>query len=166
MDVFLGILGFLCMCLGIIGAFLPILPGPLTSWLGLLLLYFTKTIPMNWTFLTITFIIALAIWILDYFIPALGTKKFGGTKYGVYGTTIGLFLGLFLIPIPFGFLLGAFLGAYIGEFLYSKDKNKALKASCGAVLGFLVSTTIKFLVSAVYFVLFFLDIWKYKSNFF
>lgn len=167
MDVFLAILGFLCMCLGIIGAFLPVLPGPLTSWVGLLLLHFTKAIPMNWTFLGITLAIAVAIWILDYFIPAMGTKKFGGTKYGVYGTTIGLFVGLFLIPIPFGFLLGAFLGAYIGELCYdNKDKNRALKASYGAILGFLASTTIKFLVATAYFVLFFMEFWEYKSDFF
>ncbi|WP_166386625.1 MULTISPECIES: DUF456 domain-containing protein [unclassified Polaribacter] len=166
MDIFLLLLGFLFVCLGIIGSFLPVLPGPLTSWLGLLLLHFTKIIPMDWTFLGITLGLAILIWILDYFIPAMGTKRFGGTKYGVYGTTIGLIVGL-LSPIPFGMLIGTFLGALIGELLYdSKDTNRALKASFGAFIGFLASTTIKFSISVIYFVLFVVQFWEFKENFF
>ncbi|MCL7763613.1 DUF456 domain-containing protein [Polaribacter sp. Z014] len=166
MDIFLLLLGFLFVCLGIIGSFLPVLPGPLTSWIGLLLLHFTKIIPMDWTFLGITLGLAILIWILDYFIPAMGTKRFGGTKYGVYGTTIGLIVGL-LSPIPFGMLIGTFLGALIGELLYdSKDTNRALKASFGAFIGFLASTTIKFSISVIYFVLFVIQFWEFKENFF
>ena len=166
MDIFLLLLGFVFACLGIIGSFLPVLPGPLTSWIGLLLLHFTKVIPMDWTFLSITLVLAILIWILDYFIPAMGTKRFGGTKYGVYGTTIGLIIGLFS-PIPFGMLIGAFLGAFIGELMYDgKDTNRALKASFGAFLGFLASATIKFSIAAVYFVLFIIQFWEYKGDFF
>ncbi len=166
MDIFLALLGFVFVCLGIIGSFLPVLPGPLTSWVGLLILHLTQTIPMNWTFLGITLGIAFLIWILDYFIPAMGTKKFGGSKYGVYGTTIGLIVGL-LSPIPFGILIGAFFGALIGELMYdSKDTNRALKASFGAFLGFLASATIKFSVAAVYLVLFLMKFWEYKGDFF
>lgn len=95
MDIFLLTIGFLFVMLGLIGSFLPVLPGPLTSWLGLLILYFTSIVPMNYTFLGITLAIAILIWILDYIIPAIGTKRFGGSKYGVYGTTIGLLIGLF-----------------------------------------------------------------------
>ena len=116
MDIFLLLVGFLLVLLGIVGAILPVLPGPLTGWFGLLALHFTSVIPLNWTFLGITLAIALIIWILDYIIPAMGTKKFGGSKYGVYGTTIGLIIGLF-VPIPLGILIGAFLGAFIGELL-------------------------------------------------
>lgn len=166
MDIFLLLLGFVFVCLGIIGSFLPVLPGPLTSWVGLLLLHSTKIIPMDWTFLGITLALAIIIWILDYFIPAMGTKRFGGTKYGVYGTTIGLIVGL-ISPIPFGMLVGAFLGAFIGELLYdSEDTKRALKASFGAFLGFLTSATIKFSIAAVYFVLFLIQFWEFKEAFF
>ncbi|WBX70782.1 DUF456 domain-containing protein [Tenacibaculum retecalamus] len=165
MDIFLAVLGFCFVCLGIIGSFLPVLPGPITSWIGLLLLHLTNAVPQNWTFLGITLVIAIIIFILDYFIPAMGTKRFGGTKYGVYGTTIGLIIGL-LSPIPFGILIGAFLGALIGELIYdSKDTNRAIKASFGALLGFLTSATIKFSIAIVYFVLFFTTLWEYKSSF-
>ena len=166
MDLFLLLIGFLLVFLGIIGSFLPILPGPLTGWFGLLVLHLTSVVPMNWTFITITLIIAIIIWVLDYFIPALGTKRFGGSKYGVYGTTIGLVIGLFS-PIPFGILIGAFLGALIGELLYdSKDTNRAMKASFGAFLGFLTSATIKFSISVVFVILYCIKFWEYKSQFF
>ncbi|WP_299006243.1 DUF456 domain-containing protein [uncultured Tenacibaculum sp.] len=166
MDIFLVILGFVFACLGIVGSFLPILPGPITSWVGLLLLHLTSVVPQNWTFLGITLAIALIIFILDYFIPAMGTKRFGGTKYGVYGTTIGLIIGL-LSPIPFGILIGAFVGALVGELIYdSKDTNRAIKASFGAFLGFLASATIKFSISMVFLVLFFVKFWEYKAAFF
>ncbi|WP_299055261.1 DUF456 domain-containing protein [uncultured Polaribacter sp.] len=166
MDLLLLGLGLILVCLGIIGAFLPVLPGPITSWFGLLALHATKVVPMNWTFLGITLAVAILIWVLDYFIPAIGTKSFGGTKYGVYGTTIGLVVGL-LSPIPFGMLIGAFLGAFIGELIYdSKDTNRALKASFGAFLGFITSATIKFTIAAIYFVFFVVQFWEYKSEFF
>ena len=154
------------MILGIIGAFLPILPGPLTGWVGLLLLSFTSAVPKDWTFLGITLAIAILVWVLDYFIPAIGTKRFGGSKYGVYGTTIGLLIGLFS-PIPFGILIGAFFGALIGELLYdSKDTNRAIKASFGSFVGLLASATIKFSVAVVFVVLFFIEFWKFKAEFF
>ena len=166
MDIFLLLLGFVFICLGIIGSFLPVLPGPLTSWVGLLLLHSTNIFPMDWTFLGVTLAIALLIWILDYFIPAMGTKRFGGTRYGIYGTTIGLLIGL-LSPVPFGMLIGAFIGAFIGEMVYdNKDTNRALKASFGAFFGFLASATIKFSIAAVYFVLFLIQFWEFKGDFF
>ncbi|MCK4562782.1 MAG: DUF456 domain-containing protein, partial [Flavobacteriaceae bacterium] len=113
MDLFLLITGFLFTLLGVIGSFLPVLPGPITGWIGLLLLFLTKTVPMSYTFLGITLVVSIIIWVLDYIIPAMGTKKFGGSKAGAIGTTIGLILGL-ISPIPLGFIIGAFLGAFIG----------------------------------------------------
>ena len=166
MDIFLLTIGFLFVMLGLIGSFLPVLPGPLTSWLGLLILYFTSIVPMNYTFLGITLAIAILIWILDYIIPAIGTKRFGGSAYGVYGTTIGLLIGLFS-PIPFGILLGAFLGAFIGEMLHDKkNTRRAFRASIGSLLGLITSATIKFTVAVVYAVLFFMKVWEYNGEFF
>ena len=166
MDIFLLTIGFLFVMLGLIGSFLPVLPGPLTSWLGLLVLYFTSIVPMNYAFLGITLIIAILIWILDYIIPAIGTKRFGGSTYGIYGTTIGLLIGLFS-PIPFGILLGAFLGAFIGEMLHDKkNTRRAFRASIGSLLGLITSATIKFTVAVVYAVLFFMKVWEYNGEFF
>ena len=154
MDIFLVILGFFLAGLGLIGSFIPVLPGPLTGWLGLLVLHPTKAVELTWSFLGITLGIAIQIWILDYIIPAMGTKKFGGTRSGVIGTTIGLIIGL-ISPIPFGFIIGAFVGALIGELMHdSKDTSRAVKAAFGSFIGFIFSSTIKFMVSLVFLVLF------------
>lgn len=165
MDIFLVILGFVLVLLGIVGSFLPVLPGPLTGWFGLLILHLTSAIPMNWTLLGITLGIAIFIWVLDYIIPGIGTKKFGGSRYGIYGTTIGLIIGL-LSPIPFGILIGAFLGAFVGELLYdSKDTHRALKASFGSFIGLLASATMKLAVATVFVVMFILKLVEYKNDF-
>ena len=71
MDLFLVILAAFFMLLGIIGSFLPVLPGPLTSWFGLLILHLTAAVLMNWTILIITLFFALVLWLLDYIIPSL-----------------------------------------------------------------------------------------------
>jgi hypothetical protein len=150
MDMVLVFISFLFMVLGVLGSFLPILPGPLTSWVGLLILHFTSAVPMNWTFLIITFSVALAIWLLDYIIPAMGTKRFGGSKAGIIGTSIGLIVGL-IAPIPGGIIIGPFCGALIGELINKSDFNKAIKSALGSFLGFLASTFIKFVVAIIYF---------------
>ena len=150
MDVFLVLLALLFLILGIIGSFLPILPGPITSWFGFLILYLSDVTDFSISLLITTFIIALIIWVLDFFIPAIGTKKFGGSKYGVIGTTIGLIIGV-ISPIPFGILIGPFLGALAGELINKSKSNQAIKAAFGSFLGFLASSFIKFIVSLVYF---------------
>jgi len=165
MDIFLLITGFLFALLGIIGSFLPVLPGPLTSWVGLLTLHFTNVVPMNWTFLGITLAIAILIWIVDYFIPAMGTKKFGGTRYGVIGTMLGLIIGL-LSPIPFGIIIGPFIGAFIGEMMHEKNSKKALKAAFGSFLGFLTSAFMKFIAAIIFTGLYISIFWDYKEAFF
>lgn len=149
MDIFLILLGFIFILLGIAGSFLPVLPGPITGWVGLLLLYLTEAVPMSYTFLGITLAISILIWVLDYTIPAMGTKRFGGSKYGAVGATVGLIIGL-ILPIPLGFVIGAFVGAFVGEMIYNSDFKRALKAAFGSFIGFLASTTLKFIVSLIF----------------
>ena len=167
MDTILIILGLLCVIVGIFGSFMPVLPGPTISWVGILLLYLTKAVENNYWILGITLIVTLFISVLDYIIPAKGTKKFGGSKYGVWGTNLGMLLGFFLIPVPLGFIIGAFLGAFFGELYYnSQDKQRALKAATGSILGFLASSFLKFIVCIVYLGLFLLIVWQNKNAIF
>jgi uncharacterized protein YqgC (DUF456 family) len=165
MDIILIIIAALFMLLGIIGSFIPILPGPVTSWFGLLIVHFTDAIPIDKSFLIITFTIALFIWLLDYIIPAIGTKRFGGTKYGMIGTTIGLIVGL-IAPIPGGIIIGPFIGALIGELINKSDTKKATKAAFGSFIGFLTSTFIKFVVAIIYIGLYIGVLWDYKDSIF
>src|SRR5690606_8333163 len=115
MEYVLLILSLLFLAAGFLGSFLPVLPGPPLSWLGLLFLYLVKGIEIDYWILGITLFITLAVTVLDYVIPAQGTKRFGGSKYGIWGTNIGLVIGLF-VP-PFGFVIGPFLGALAGELI-------------------------------------------------
>jgi uncharacterized protein len=166
MDLFLLATGFICMIVGIFGSFLPVIPGPSISWLGLVLLYFTNAIPANYWILGITLCLTIVITVLDYVIPAKGTRHFGGSSYGIWGTNIGLVIGI-LAPIPFGFIIGPFLGALIGELLYDyKDHNRALKSAAGSFIGFIASSFMKFVVCIVYFGLFIWIMWSNKSNLF
>lgn len=154
MDFLLLFLSFGCIVLGIFGSFLPVLPGPSISWVGILLLYFTDAIPVNYWVLGISAFITILITILDYIIPAKGVKKFGGSKYGIWGTNLGLLVGIF-VPVPLGFIIGPFVGAFIGELLYDyQDHQRALKAAAGSFLGFLTSTFVKFVLCMMYLGLF------------
>ncbi len=160
MEYFLLVVGFSLMLLGIVGSILPALPGPPVSWAGILLLYFCPGIETNYWLLSITLVIAVVIGILDYVIPAKGTKYFGGSSYGIWGTNIGLVIGIFA-PIPFGFLIGPFVGALIGELIYNSSEGKrALKAATGSFLGFLAGTFMKVLVSFLFLGLFVVLVWQ------
>lgn len=166
MDAILLFFGLVCMIIGLLGSFLPVLPGPPISWVGLLLLFLTKAVPINYWVLGITLFIALLVAILDYIIPAKGTKRFGGSSYGIWGTNIGLVVGIFT-PIPFGFIIGPFVGAFIGEMIYnSKDTKRAFKAAKGSFIGFLTSTLMKFIVCMAYLGLFLLKVWEFRSELF
>ena len=166
MDVLLLVLGFMCVILGIFGSFLPVLPGPGISWVGLVFLYFTNAVPANYWILGIALSVTVIISVLDYVIPAKGTKRFGGSSYGIWGTNIGLIVGI-LAPVPFGFIIGPFVGALIGELIYDfKDHNRALKAAAGSFVGFLASSFMKFVVCVMYLGLFVWIAWNYKSELF
>lgn len=153
MDLLIIGTATIVMLLGIAGSFLPVLPGPLTSWVGFLILATSESIKLSTTFIILTGLVALVIFILDYTIPAMGTKKFGGSRYGVIGTTLGLIIGL-LAPIPGGIIIGPFVGALIGELIYNNDQKRAFKAAFGSFVGFITSVLMKFIVSLVYLGLF------------
>ena len=167
MDIFLLIVGFLFMLIGIIGSFIPVLPGPTLSWIGLLLLYFTKTVEDDWLFIGITLVVALIVFALDYIIPVLGTKKFGGSKAGMFGTTVGLLVAIFF-PILgiFGVIIWPFLGALIGELINKADSGSAMKAAFGSFLGFLTGTFLKFVIAVIYFGFFIVTFWENRAEFF
>ena len=134
MDVFVLFISGLFMIAGIIGSFLPILPGPIMSGLGFLVLYFFKLYNFNLLILILILATAIIITILDFFVPVVAAKKFGSSKYGLTGTSVGLIIGIF-IPIPGGILLGPFLGAMIGEFFNKSKSVKAFKSAFGSLLG-------------------------------
>lgn len=141
MDIFLLIVAFLLMLVGIIGCIVPGLPGVPLAYAGLWVAQATDRIDFSWQMLLVWGIVTIVVSVLDYVVPAWGTKRFGGTKYGVWGSTIGVFVGLFLGP--WGVIIGPLAGAILGEMLGGKQVEEALKAGWGSFIGLLFGTVLK-----------------------
>jgi hypothetical protein len=102
--------------------------------------------------------IVAVVAVLDYLVPIWGTKTFGGSRTGVRGSTIGLIIGIILLPMfgivlgpfgLFGILGGPFIGAWIGEIHAGKESRQALRAAFGSFIGFLAGTLMKIVLSVV-----------------
>jgi uncharacterized protein YqgC (DUF456 family) len=146
-DYILLILGIILMILGIIGCLVPVLPGPPFSFFGLILLHLSRFGHFTNPALIIFGAIAVVVTVLDYVVPVWGTKRFGGSKYGTRGATVGLIIGLFLGPL--GLILGPLIGAFVGEMIFRDDLGYALKAGFGSLLGFLTGIGLKLAASFV-----------------
>ena len=144
-DYILLILGIIFMIIGIIGCLVPVLPGPPISFIGLLLLHWSRFGQFSKPTLVILGAIAVIVTVLDYIVPVWGTKKFGGSKYGTKGATVGLVIGFFLGPL--GIILGPLIGAFVGEMIFKDDMSYAFKAGFGSLLGFLTSIGLKLAAS-------------------
>ncbi|MGN0032343.1 MAG: DUF456 domain-containing protein [Candidatus Limimorpha sp.] len=158
MDYLLFVFAVIVIILGLIGDVIPGIPGPPVTYLALLLLHWTERISYTTDFLVITGLICVAITVLDYVVPVWGTKKFGGTKAGARGSTIGLIVSVIVLPMLgivigpfgiFGLLGGPFLGAYIGEKMCGAPENRAWRSAFGSFIGFLAGTFMKIVYTIV-----------------
>lgn len=148
MDTLLIISAILCGIIGIIGSVVPILPGPALSFVGLICAYLTEGSTISQTMLWTWGAITLIICILDYILPGYFSKVFGGSKAGIMGATIGVFIGLFMGPI--GIILGPFLGAVAGERLnQNRSLGEAIKVGFGSLISFIVGTGLKLVVTGM-----------------
>jgi uncharacterized protein YqgC (DUF456 family) len=146
--VFLIIIGLILAIAGMVGCILPILPGPLLSFCALILLSWIK----NWQIFSQAFLIVMGavtvlLMLLDYVAPALGAKRYGASRRGLWGSAIGMIIGIFFIP-PWGMIVGAFVGALVGELASGKSGRKALRAGWGILMGNVVVVGLKLAFSA------------------
>lgn len=148
LDIVLLVLGFVCVIVGFVGCILPVIPGIPLSYLGLILLHLTSKVDFSPQFLIIWGIVVIVIQILDYFVPIWGTKRFGGGKKGMWGSMLGIVVGVFILP-SWGIIIFPFVGAVIGELLDEKEIKEAMKAGLGSFLGFVLGTVAKLVVAAV-----------------
>jgi uncharacterized protein YqgC (DUF456 family) len=148
MDYVLIAIASILIILGILGCILPVIPGPPLSFGGILILHYTRWGDIEENLLIWLALAAGVATILDYILPVWATKKFGGTKRGVWGATIGLIAGLFFFP-PIGIIIGPFLGAFLGEMSSKRKHDKALRSALGSFIGFLLGAGLKFAVSGV-----------------
>ena len=141
MDIALLVIAFQLMLIGIIGCIVPGLPGTPISYAGLWIAQATERVDFSWQFLLIWGIVTVVVSILDYVVPAWGTKQYGGTKWGVWGSTIGVIVGLFFGAV--GVIIGPLVGAILGELIAGKELSQAVRAGWGSFIGILFGTVIK-----------------------
>lgn len=146
----IGVVLVVCLFLvvaGLVGSVIPGLPGTPLYLVAMLIARFCGDVEMSNLELFVIFILVAATFAVDFFLPMWTTKKFGGTKAGVYGSIVGLLAGLFLpIPIPGASIICMFLGAIIGEYIAGQSNDVAVKSGMGNLIGFIVATTVKFVL--------------------
>lgn len=157
MDIALiNIICLILLLLGIIGTVLPILPGLVLSLCGLLIYKFGTDSDLSMIYIWIFGILTAISAVLNYVIPAKTNRKYGGTRWGSIGSIIGTIIGMFFPPI--GFLIGMFAGVFVGELLHdSKDMDKALKSTKGALIGFIYGTGFSLVIGVAMFLVVLLD---------
>lgn len=133
------------VALGLLGSVIPGMPGTPLYLVAMLIARFCADVQMSSLELFVIFILVAATFAVDFFLPMWTTKKFGGTKAGVYGSIIGLLAGFFL-PIPASAIICMFLGAIIGEIIAGQSNGVALKSGMGNLIGFIIATTVKFVL--------------------
>lgn len=141
MEITLLILAGICMVVGIIGCIVPGLPGTPIAYAGLWIAQASDRVDLSWQMLLIWGVVTIVVTVLDYVVPAWGTKRYGGTRWGVWGSTIGVFAGLFFGPT--GVIVCPLLGAILGELLGGKEMQQALKAGWGSFIGLMCGTLLK-----------------------
>ena len=146
-------MGLILMFLGLIGCFIPIIPSPITSWFGFLILYFSSNNLISFKFLIFTLLISILFFLGDFILPLITAKKFGSSKKGIIGTGVGLFLGFFILG-PIGIISGACIGAFIGELISNKKSEKILGSVGGAIVGVLSGIILKLVVSLVFLLIY------------
>ena len=146
MEIVIFIIVIILLITGVIGSFIPAIPGPPISYGALLISHFYLYPVSDENFLWLMAVVVIVVTILDFWVQVYGVKKFGGSKKAINGSIIGLIIGLIFLP-GIGIILGPFIGAFIGAKMEDPDVNKALKIAVGALAGFMLGTVLKLSVS-------------------
>ncbi len=147
MDLLWTVLACAFVIAGMAGSVIPLLPGPPLSFVGMLVLQLRESPAFTVKFLLFWLAIVVIIQVLDYVVPLYSAKKFGGSRYGIWGCAIGLLAGMWFGPL--GIIAGPFAGAFVGELLASNQSNQALKSAVGAFIGFVFGMLLKLVTCAV-----------------
>lgn len=155
MSVLMWIIIIALFVIAFIGLVYPIIPSVLFIAGGFLVYgLFQGFESLSVWFWVIEGLFLLLLLGADYATNLLGVKKYGGSKAAVWGSTIGLLIGPFIIPI-FGIILGPFLGAVVAELLvHKKGLKDALRSGLGSLIGFLSGVLAKGVIQAIMIIYF------------
>ncbi len=159
MDIVAWILIIAFFAIAFIGLIYPIIPSVIFI-IGGFIVYglFYSFSDLPWWFWVIEILLVVLLFGADTVSNLVGVKKFGGSKAGMWGSTIGLLIGPFVIPFA-GILIGPFLGAVLAELFVTKSSwEQALKTGVGSLIGFLTSIVTKGIVQVGMILLFFIVI--------
>ena len=129
----------LCIA-GLAGCIVPGIPGPPLNFAGMLLMQYVEKPFETYTLIIFGFITAVTV-IIDFFLPVWFAKKFGATKWGIWGSFIGMFIGIFFTPV--GMIAGLLLGAILGDLLAGRTSRQATRSGLATFFGTLLSTGLK-----------------------
>jgi uncharacterized protein len=159
MDIIAWVIIITLFIVAFIGLVYPIIPSVLFLLGGFIvygLFYNFSTLP--WWFWLIEILFVALLFVADTISNMIGVKKFGGSKAGIWGSTIGLLVGPFVIPFA-GIIAGPFIGAIIGELIVERTSLKqAIRVGVGSVIGFLTSVVTKATIQIVMIIVFFIAI--------
>ncbi|NRB08383.1 MAG: DUF456 family protein [Richelia sp.] len=156
------------MVLGIVGSFIPALPGASLILIAIIIWGLVKG---SFAAISIPLIVASIVLLLsigvDFLAGYLGAKKAGASKWGQIGAFVGLVLGFFgLLPaLPFGgplvgMLFGPLIGAIVAEYIYGRNLWVAFKAGVGIIVGTIIGNLIQGLLAFAAVVLFLVTTWS------
>lgn len=133
-----------------VGLVYPIIPSVIFLLAGFLLYgVFFSFEPFHWLFWVIQGLFVILLFVADYIANMIGIKKYGGSKAGIWGSTIGLIFGPFIIPV-LGILIGPFIGAIAAELIFNKRNfTDSTKIGFGSVIGFISSVVTKTIIQAI-----------------
>ena len=92
-------------------------------------------------------LLTLLSYALEFAGGYFGAKRFGATKWGAFGATLGAIVGLFY-PFP-GLIVGPVVGAIAGELVAGKRLVSAGRAGWGTLLGNLAGMLGKLTIALV-----------------
>ena len=160
MDIIAWIIIVSCFIVAFVGLVYPIIPSVVFIIAGFLAYGFIYDFSeMSWLFWAIQLVFVGMLFAADTIANLIGVKKFGGSKAGMIGSTLGLLVGPFVIPVA-GILIGPFIGAVLAELLITRVSfEQSIKAGVGSLIGFLTSAAAKAVIQAVMIAIFIWTIW-------
>ena len=146
----------LIFLIGLITSVLPVVPGSLIVWSGVLIhKLWMGDASVSWKIVLLTGLLMLVGQIADFVMGVWGARKFGATWKGALGAFIGAIVGLFVPPPLFWLIVGPIIGAIIGELLAGRTFKEGGKAGVGTVVGGIVAFALKFGLSVCVVSIFF-----------
>jgi uncharacterized protein YqgC (DUF456 family) len=158
--------GYVLILLGLVGAILPLLPGPLLIWLGALVwAWGDGFVRVNWVLLAVLGVLAALAWASDILLTTAMSRRTGVSWKAIGGAIVGGILGgILLVEIPiigtlFGALVGAMLGMLAVEWFDKRNLRQALRATWGYLVSSLLASALEIVIAGVMVGIFVWQVW-------